>query len=77
VAEIVDRQNGEPVSVDDDGIQRGELVLTNLGRIGSPLIRYRTGRVVTLSRQPCSCGRRTATLDVEALDRARGGVLAL
>jgi phenylacetate-CoA ligase len=34
----------------------GELVATNLGRWGMPLIRYRTGDRVTVSREPCSCG---------------------
>lgn len=34
----------------------GELVATNLGRWGMPLIRYRTGDRVELSREPCSCG---------------------
>jgi phenylacetate-CoA ligase len=34
----------------------GELVITNLGRFCSPLIRYRTGDLVELSREPCSCG---------------------
>ncbi|TMC06257.1 MAG: phenylacetate--CoA ligase [Chloroflexi bacterium] len=34
----------------------GELVATNLGRWGSPLIRYRTGDRAHLSREPCSCG---------------------
>ena len=34
----------------------GELVATNLGRWGSPLIRYRTGDRVELSREPCPCG---------------------
>jgi phenylacetate-CoA ligase len=34
----------------------GELVATNLGRWGSPLVRYRTGDRVELSREPCSCG---------------------
>jgi len=33
-----------------------ELVATNLGRWGSPLIRYRTGDRVRLSREPCPCG---------------------
>ena len=31
--------------------QAGELVLTNLGRLGSPLIRYRTGDVVRARRR--------------------------
>ena len=30
--------------------QPGELVLTNLGRVGSPLVRYRTGDLVNASR---------------------------
>jgi phenylacetate-CoA ligase len=34
----------------------GELVATNLGRWGSPLIRYRTGDRVRLVRAPCPCG---------------------
>lgn len=34
----------------------GELVATNLGRWGMPLIRYRTGDRVSVSREPCSCG---------------------
>jgi len=34
----------------------GELVATNLGRWGMPLLRYRTGDRVVLSREPCSCG---------------------
>jgi phenylacetate-CoA ligase len=34
----------------------GELVATNLGRWGSPLIRYRTGDRAQLSREPCACG---------------------
>jgi len=34
----------------------GELVATNLGRWGSPVIRYRTGDRVRVSRDPCPCG---------------------
>ena len=34
----------------------GELIATNLGRWGMPLIRYRTGDRVVISREPCSCG---------------------
>ena len=33
-----------------------ELIATNLGRWGSPVIRYRTGDRVRLSREPCPCG---------------------
>jgi phenylacetate-CoA ligase len=34
----------------------GELVLTNLGRVGSPLIRYRTGDLVRVDASACLCG---------------------
>jgi phenylacetate-CoA ligase len=53
IAEIVDPATGAAVS---DG-EQGELVITNLGRIGSPIIRYRTGDLVQPSYQPCPCGR--------------------
>ena len=42
IAEVLDPETDRPSS-------SGELVLTNLGRVGSPLIRYRTGDLVTLS----------------------------
>ena len=44
--------------LDDGGnpADEGELVATNLGRWGMPLIRYRTGDRVLVSREPCSCG---------------------
>jgi phenylacetate-CoA ligase len=38
------------------GTIAGELIATNLGRWGSPLIRYRTGDRVVVTRAPCSCG---------------------
>jgi phenylacetate-CoA ligase len=38
--------------------QVGELVLTNLGRLGSPLVRYRTGDLVRVDPEPCPCGRK-------------------
>jgi phenylacetate-CoA ligase len=38
------------------GDAAGELVITNLGRIGSPVIRYRTGDLVTIDQTPCPCG---------------------
>ena len=34
----------------------GELIATNLGRWGMPLIRYRTGDRVSVATGPCSCG---------------------
>ncbi|HEX5242944.1 MAG TPA: AMP-binding protein [Tepidisphaeraceae bacterium] len=47
----------------------GELVLTNLGRWGSPLIRYRTGDQVRLARGRCECGRCFARLEGGILGR--------
>lgn len=53
IAEIVDPASGEPVAAGE----LGELVLTNLGRAGSPLIRYRTGDLVMADQTACPCGR--------------------
>lgn len=39
IAEIIDPSTGQPVPAGEEG----ELVITNLGRWGSPLLRYRTG----------------------------------
>jgi phenylacetate-CoA ligase len=55
IAEVLDPVTGEPAD-------EGELVLTNLGRLGSPLIRYRTGDRVRLTATPCACGRTFARL---------------
>jgi phenylacetate-CoA ligase len=49
--------------------REGELVLTNLGRDGSPLVRYRTGDRVRLATGPCECGRTFARLDGGILGR--------
>jgi phenylacetate-CoA ligase len=48
----------------------GELVATNLGRAGMPLIRYRTGDLVQLDETPCRCGRTFARLAGGILGRA-------
>ncbi len=37
--------------------QTGELILTNLGRWGYPVIRYRTSDAVRVSPEACRCGR--------------------
>ncbi len=43
--------------------QRGELVVTNLGRAASPVVRYRTGDIVVLRSERCRCGRTLARLE--------------
>ncbi len=47
----------------------GELILTNLGRIGSPLIRYRTGDLVKAVRGVCACGTSDVALEGGILGR--------
>ena len=66
ICEVVD-----PVTARDvqDGSQ-GELVVTNLGRTASPVIRYRTGDIVIRRREPCRCGRTWARLEGGVISRA-------
>jgi phenylacetate-CoA ligase len=47
----------------------GELVLTTLGRTGSPLLRYRTGDLVKPSHDACECGRNDLALEGGILGR--------
>ncbi len=63
IPEIVDPETGDRIDtrIEDETIQ-GELVITNLGRVGSPLIRYRTGDLVQANRKPCECGRESMRL---------------
>ena len=66
ICEVLDPETGRPVS---DG-QRGELVVTNLGRIASPVVRYRTGDIVVKRSGTCACGRTWARLEGGILARA-------
>ncbi|MGI9147204.1 MAG: phenylacetate--CoA ligase family protein [Chloroflexota bacterium] len=66
IFEVVDPRTLQPVP---NG-ERGELVATNLGRPGMPLIRYRTGDLVQLDEEACACGRTFARLDGGILGRA-------
>ena len=63
IAEVIDPLTG---AASKEG-EQGELIITNLGRVGSPVIRYRTGDLVAPSRAACPCGRGFLLL--------RGGVL--
>ncbi|MCI0703189.1 MAG: AMP-binding protein [Planctomycetia bacterium] len=65
LAEVVNPQTGLPVA---DG-ETGELVLTNLGRVGSPLIRYRTGDLVRVATTPDPRGRTWRRLEGGILGR--------
>jgi phenylacetate-CoA ligase len=66
IAEVVDPATGMPVKDNE----QGELVLTNLGRIGSPVIRYRIGDLVQPSYESCACGRPFLLLKGGVLGRA-------
>jgi phenylacetate-CoA ligase len=63
IVEVLDVTNHQPVPPGE----QGELVITNLGRLGFPAIRYCTGDLVRLNTDPCVCGRTFA--------RFEGGIL--
>ena len=66
IAEVIDPETGQAVEPGTSG----ELVLTNLGRVGSPLIRYRTGDVVQVAAGvPCACGTYELALEGGILGR--------
>lgn len=70
-AEIIDPVTGNSVAPG----QTGELILTTLGRTGSPLLRYRTGDLVRRGSRnggrgiSCACGTRELALDGGILGR--------
>ncbi len=66
LAEVIEPATGAVVP---DGMI-GELVLTNLGRWPSPLIRYRTGDLVRIDPRPCSCGLTFRRLEGGILGRS-------
>jgi phenylacetate-CoA ligase len=64
--EIIDPDSGKPV----ERGRAGELVLSTLGRTGSPLLRYRTGDLVRAASAPvCACGRSDLALEGGILGR--------
>jgi phenylacetate-CoA ligase len=66
LAEIIDPATHQRVAVG----QPGELVLTPLGRIGCPVLRYRTGDLVKAAVQPvCACGTSDLALEGGILSR--------
>jgi phenylacetate-CoA ligase len=52
VCELIDPHTGEPVPCGGEG----ELVVTALGRVGFPVIRYATGDIVDHLAEPCPAG---------------------
>jgi phenylacetate-CoA ligase len=66
IPEVIDPRTEQHVGPGE----QGELVLTNLGRSGSPLLRYRTGDLVQrAARTPCACGRYDMALQGGILGR--------
>src|SRR5262249_50548419 len=60
IPEVIDRNTLEPVGPGGSG----ELILTNLGRTGSPILRYRTGDIVQPAlTSPCECGSAELALE--------------
>jgi phenylacetate-CoA ligase len=66
IVQVVDPETGSEVPPG----QMGELVITNLNRLGFPVVRYRTGDLVKLNLEPCDCGRTFARLQGGILGRA-------
>jgi phenylacetate-CoA ligase len=66
ISEVIDPRTGQHIGPGE----QGELVLTNLGRVGSPLLRYRTGDLVQrAARTACACGRYDMALEGGILGR--------
>lgn len=66
LAEVLDPATLAPLA---DG-KIGELVLTNLSCVSTPLIRYRTRDLVRFNRATCACGRTNLRLDGGILGRS-------
>jgi phenylacetate-CoA ligase len=66
IAEVIDPVSGAAVAPGE----RGELVITNLGRWGFPVIRYRTGDLVAVNLDRCGCGRTSLRFEGGILGRA-------
>lgn len=65
IAEVLDPVTLEPVAVGD----KGELVITNLGRWAFPVVRYRTGDMVRANLDQCGCGRTFMRFDGGVIGR--------
>ena len=58
LVEVVDPESGEPLP---DG-EVGELVFSTLTKEALPFLRYRTGDLASVTREPCACGRTFARM---------------
>jgi phenylacetate-CoA ligase len=58
LVEVLHPETNEPV--EEGG--RGELVLTTLKKSARPMVRFRTGDIVSFTSEPCGCGRTSIRL---------------
>jgi phenylacetate-CoA ligase len=65
IVEALDPTTHRPVAPGE----KGELVITNLGRWGFPIIRYRTGDAVIFNETRCDCGRTFLRLEGGVIGR--------
>ncbi len=56
ICEIIEQGTGKHAD-------EGELIITNLGRVGMPVIRYRTGDYVKVKMSPCECRQQNRVLE--------------
>lgn len=68
ICEVIDPDTG-------NYSEEGELVITNLGRVGMPVIRYRTGDFVRLKSHPCQCGSQHRMLDGGVIGRLDDAII--
>ena len=68
ICEVLDTETDTPSD-------EGELVITNLGRVGMPVIRYRTGDYVKLKPTPCECGSQHRVLDGGVIGRIDNAII--
>jgi phenylacetate-CoA ligase len=73
IAEIIDPTTGKKL---EQG-KTGELVLTTLTREATPVLRFRTGDITSLTTEECSCGRTVAKMGrilgrADAMFKVRG-----
>ena len=58
LVEVLHPETNEPV---EEGA-RGEMVLTTLKKSARPMVRFRTGDIVSFTSEPCGCGRTSIRL---------------
>ncbi|GGD22744.1 phenylacetate--CoA ligase family protein [Pontibacillus salipaludis] len=58
LVEVINPETMEPVADGEDG----ELVFTSLTKEAFPVLRYRTGDIASITREPCACGRTTTRM---------------